>query len=96
MPTKEFNNFYKYLKENRELAELCDWAFMQMTDKQICKIIDYYYIIGELKITDNGFLRFGRFGYQLRDYEITTGNTYYREYYTEADYYIVKVKIYNN
>lgn len=94
MKAKEFNNFYEYLKNDRENAECLGWAFLQLTDKQICKVIDYYYIIGELTLTDKSYLQFGSFSYPLSEYEKVTGCTYYREYYTDTDYYIVKQCMY--
>lgn len=74
MKIAHFNNYMELLKNDRPAAEHAAWAIMQMTEKQICKVIDWYVENNLYKIEYKNYIMVvsfgGKWSYPIRDYEI--------------------------
>lgn len=62
MNASNFSCFMENLKIDRKSTECCGYAFLTLTDRQLCKVIDYYYEIGELKIEYKNYMMYATFG----------------------------------
>lgn len=94
MKNTEFSDFFNNLQSDMETYEHFGFAFLQMTDRQIVKVIDFYSLIKECEVfrNHNGmFIRFGlhrSFAYPLDKYmEISKNESHklYIEYLKQHD-----------
>lgn len=68
-----FNNYMETLKTDRTAAECAAWAIMQMTERQICKVIDWYVESAIFKVEYKNYTMVVSFGgmwsYPISEYE---------------------------
>lgn len=75
MKNNEFSNFMHLLKTDRKTAECFGFAFLDLTEKQTCKVIDYYHEIGAAAVVYRNYVMHvtfgcnGCFSYPIRSYE---------------------------
>lgn len=72
MRANEFNNFMDFMKRDLKIAECAGFAFLQLTDKQTKKVIDFYDALG---MVDYGstYIKFGS------NLQLSVTRTYYDE-----------------
>lgn len=68
MKTTEFNNFINFLETDTKTTECMGYAFLNMTEKQLCKVIKWYHDKGMCDIVDKNETQYLQFGTQRQFY----------------------------